>query len=72
MSSGAAWDGYNEPDSDINRFARIFALGGSMNQFAATLTRDTEPGTYNRYNSTDTQVLGMLLTQATKAPSPII
>lgn len=67
MSSGAAWDeDYNEPDSDINRFARIFALGGSMNQFAATLTRDTEPGTYNRYNSTDTQVLGMLLTEATK------
>lgn len=66
MSSGAAWnEDYNDPDSDINRFGRIFALGGSLNDFAATLTRDNEPGTFNRYNSTDTQVLGMLLVNAT-------
>lgn len=66
MSSGAAWnEDYNDPDSDINRFGRIFALGGSLNDFAATLTPDNEPGTFNRYNSTDTQVLGMLLVNAT-------
>jgi len=66
MSSGARWnEDYSDPDSDINRFARIFALGGSMDEFAATLTRENEPGTFNRYNSTDTQVLGMLLTNAT-------
>lgn len=66
MSSGAAWnEDYNDPDSDINRFGRIFALGGSLNDFAATLTRENEPGTFNRYNSTDTQVLGMLLINAT-------
>lgn len=66
MSSGAAWsEDYNDPDSDISRFGRIFALGGSLNEFAATLTRDNEPGTFNRYNSTDTQVLGMLLVEAT-------
>jgi CubicO group peptidase (beta-lactamase class C family) len=66
MSSGAAWnEDYNDPDSDINRFGRIFALGGSLNDFAATLKRDNEPGTFNRYNSTDTQVLGMLLVNAT-------
>ena len=36
-----------------------------MNKFAITLTREMAPGTYNRYNSTDTQALGMLLTAAT-------
>jgi len=58
MSSGARWnEDYNDPDSDINRFGRIFALGGSLNEFSATLSREVEPGTFNRYNSTDTQVL---------------
>lgn len=66
MSSGARWnEDYSDPDSDINTFGRIFALGGSLNAFAATLERERPPGTYNLYNSTDTQVLGMLLTQAT-------
>lgn len=66
MSSGASWnEDYGDPESDINRFGRVFALGGSMNDFAATLVPDLPPGTYNRYNSTDTQVLGMLLTKVT-------
>ncbi|AWY99795.1 6-aminohexanoate-dimer hydrolase [Rhodobiaceae bacterium] len=66
MSSGAAWsEDYNDPESDINRFGRIMALGGSFNEFAATLKREYEPGTHNHYNSTDTQVLGMLLVNAT-------
>lgn len=66
MSSGAAWnEDYSDPDSDINKFGQILALGGSLNEFAATLKREREPGTYNHYNSTDTQVLGLLLTRAT-------
>ncbi|MBO6544644.1 MAG: serine hydrolase [Alphaproteobacteria bacterium] len=66
MSSGARWnEDYSDPDSDINRFGQILALGGSLDAFAATLEREREPGTYNHYNSTDTQVLGMLLTAAT-------
>ena len=66
MSSGASWnEDYGDPESDINRFGRVFALGGSMNEFAATLVPELPPGTFNRYNSTDTQVLGMLLTKAT-------
>jgi len=66
MSSGAAWsEDYNDPESDITRFGRIMALGGSFNEFAATLKREYEPGTHNHYNSTDTQVLGMLLVNAT-------
>lgn len=66
MSSGARWnEDYSDPSSDINRFAHIAAHGGSFNAFAATLERQREPGTYNLYNSTDTQVLGMLLVAAT-------
>ena len=66
MSSGAAWnEDYSDPNSDINKFGQILALGGSLNEFAATLKREREPGTYNHYNSTDTQVLGLLLTKAT-------
>ena len=66
MSSGAAWDeDYGALDSDITRFGFTMARGGSMDDFAASLTRDREPGTYNRYNSIDTQVLGMLLVRAT-------
>lgn len=66
MSSGARWnEDYSDPESDINRFGRIFALGGSLNAFAATLENQRPAGTYNLYNSTDTQVLGMLLVNAT-------
>ncbi|MDG1312027.1 MAG: serine hydrolase [Porticoccaceae bacterium] len=65
MSSGASWnEDYGDPESDISRFSRIFALGGSMNEFAATLQPEKPSGTYNRYNSTDTQVLGMILSNA--------
>ncbi len=66
MSSGARWnEDYSDKNSDINRFGRIFAFGGSMNDFAGTLVREREPGTFNQYNSTDTQVLGMLIVSAT-------
>ena len=66
MSSGASWnEDYGDPNSDINRSVRIFALGGSLDEFAASLTKENSPGTFNRYNSTDTQVLGMLLREAT-------
>jgi CubicO group peptidase (beta-lactamase class C family) len=67
MSSGAGWDEtYGDPKSDINRFGRILALGGSLNEFAISLEREREPGTYNHYNSTDTQVLGWLLSVVTE------
>ena len=69
MSSGAAWnEDYNDPDSDINRFGRILGAGGSFSEFVTTMTREREPGTYNRYNSASTQVLGSLLLAATGRP----
>lgn len=69
MSSGAGWnEDYSDPNSDINRFAAITAQGGSFNAFPATLERAREPGSFNLYNSTDTQVLGMLLKRVTGVP----
>ena len=69
MSSGASWsEDYSDPDSDVNRFARTFALGGSLDAFVGTLRREHPPGTFNRYNSMDAQVLGMILRRVTGKP----
>ncbi len=66
MSSGARWnEDYGDPDSDINRLGRIMAVGGSLAEFTGTLVRERPPGTYSSYNSTDTQALGLLLTEST-------
>jgi len=68
MSSGARWnEDYSDPESDIMRYGQVWAGvgGGSFDAFTKTLTREREPGTYNYYNSTDTQALGMLLSRAT-------
>ena len=67
MSSGASWnEDYSDPNSDINRSSKIFAIGGSLDEFSASLKKELKPGSYNRYKSTDTQVLGMLLREATR------
>ncbi|MFN3235870.1 MAG: serine hydrolase domain-containing protein [Pseudomonadales bacterium] len=66
MSSGAAWnEDYADPESDVMRMGRIMAIGGSLDEFTATVKPEKTPGTYNRYNSADTQALGMLLSRAT-------
>ncbi len=66
MSSGARWnEDYSDPDSDIMRYGAVMATGRSFDAFTASLERARPPGTYNYYNSTDTQALGMLLVRAT-------
>jgi CubicO group peptidase (beta-lactamase class C family) len=66
MSSGARWtEDYSDPHSDVVRFGRAVAFGRPLDAFATTLTREHAPGTYQRYNSMDTQVLGMVLRHAT-------
>lgn len=66
MSSGVGFDeDYAKYSSDINRFGRTVAFGGSMAKYARTLERAREPGTFHHYVSLDTQVLGMLLTRVT-------
>jgi len=66
MSSGVYFnEDYGDFNSDINRFGRVMALGGSFDEFAATLTTDREQGTYMHYVSIDTHVVGMVLRAAT-------
>ena len=66
MSSGARWnEDYSDPHSDVVRFGHAVAFGHSLDAFAASLPREHAPGTYLRYNSMDTQVLGMVLCRAT-------
>jgi len=69
MSSGARWnEDYSDPESDMNRFIRVFALGGSFDSLPPTMVRQRPPGSYNLYNSIDTHVLGMLLKKVTGRP----
>lgn len=66
MSTGVKFDEtYSDPNSDISRWFKTFALGESQDAFAATLMREKEPGTYNHYVSINTHVLGMILVKAT-------
>ncbi|MDR3500615.1 MAG: serine hydrolase [Parvibaculum sp.] len=71
MSSGVSWnEDYSDKNSDIARFGRTLAFGGSMVEFAKSLKRAHAPGTVNHYNSMDAQVLGLVLLHATgKTPS---
>jgi hypothetical protein len=66
MSSGVRWyEDYTDPNSDAVRFGAALSEPGSFDELAATLPRECEPGTYNRYNSVDTHVLGMVLVNVT-------
>jgi hypothetical protein len=66
MSSGARWnEDYSDPASDLNRWMRLLADGGSIDAFAASAVRECDPGTVSRYNTTDTHVLGMVVRGAT-------
>ncbi len=69
MSSGIEFnEDYEDPNSDINRFARATAKGSSFRDFAKTLKNGKKQGTYNHYVSLDTQVLGMILESVTDMP----
>jgi CubicO group peptidase (beta-lactamase class C family) len=66
MSSGVKFDEtYSDPNSDINRYWEDFVFGGSQDEFATTLENERPPGTYNKYVSIDTHVLGMIIVKAT-------
>ncbi len=71
MASGVYFnEDYLDYNSDINKMGRVLALGGSMDEFAASLkNRGWEPGSRNHYVSIDTHVLGMILRAATGQPA---
>ncbi|MCL6416811.1 beta-lactamase family protein [Aestuariirhabdus sp. Z084] len=67
MSSGVYFnEDYGDFNSDINRFGRVMALGGSFDDFAASLTSEREQGNFMHYVSIDTHVIGMVLRAATQ------
>lgn len=64
MSSGARWnEDYSDPTSDVFRLGAAVG-GGSLDEFVAAMSREFEPGTVCRYNSADTQALGLILANA--------
>lgn len=67
MSSGIGFnEDYSDRNSDVNRMGAIsLGLGGSLESFLISLENERDPGTFNRYVSSDTQVLGMVLREAT-------
>lgn len=66
MSSGIGFDEtYSDPQSDIQQYWQGFVFGESQDQFTSTLTNERPAGTYNKYVSIDTHVLGMILVKAT-------
>ncbi len=67
MSSGVTFDeDYLDYNSDINRMGRVVALGGKLDDFAASLQDSfTTPGETWQYVSIDTHVVGMVIRGAT-------
>lgn len=72
MSSGVLFnEDYLDFWSDINKMGRVLALGGSMDEFAASLEeRKREQGKVREYISIDTHVLAMVLRAATGKKLP--
>ena len=67
MASGVRFDeDYGKFSSDINRFGRMMAMGGSFSDFAASLKNERTPGTYLHYVSLNTQILAMMLVRTTR------
>ncbi|WP_170585347.1 serine hydrolase domain-containing protein [Ruegeria arenilitoris] len=67
MASGVTFDeDYLDPKSDINRMGRVVALGGELDDFAASLKDSfAAPGETWQYVSIDTHVIGMVIRGAT-------
>lgn len=66
MSSGARWsEDYSDPNSDARNLMQAMAgEGGDLDDFVRNMHKELEPGTVCRYNSGDTQVLGLLIRSA--------
>lgn len=68
MSSGVRWnEDYADLKSDIVQSV-VAILLGSQDEFTKDVPREFEPGTYNRYSSIDTHVVGWVLRGATGKP----
>ncbi|KUJ80385.1 6-aminohexanoate hydrolase [Ruegeria marisrubri] len=72
MASGVTFnEDYLDYNSDINRMGRVVALGGELDDFAASLKDSfAEPGATWQYVSIDTHVIGMVIRGATGRSVP--
>lgn len=69
MSSGARWnEDYADPDSDIHRFGAAMSGALTLDDFVHGMENEHPPGSLCRYNSADTQALGMMLAGAVGRP----
>lgn len=70
MTSGVEWnENYLDPSNDINRFTKALSQGTpTLMELAAGCQSEVPPGTQCRYQSINTQVLGLLLEEATGTP----
>ena len=67
ISFGARWlEDSSDPKSDVNQFGAVMAGEQTLDAFVASIRPDVPTGTQCKYNSADTQSLGMLLRAATK------
>ncbi|MEM0953273.1 MAG: serine hydrolase [Pseudomonadota bacterium] len=68
MSSGVKWaEDLRRLDSELIQSILAFRTG-SLDEFTASVEREFEPGTHNRYSTIDTHALGMVLRGATERP----
>lgn len=68
MSSGVQWvEDFGDLNSELVQSIVAMRLG-SLDQFTAGVPREFSPGTYHRYASIDTHVVGMVLRAATGKP----
>ncbi|KJC63666.1 serine hydrolase domain-containing protein [Agreia bicolorata] len=66
MSSGARWtEEYDDPTSDVFQLSAAQTGYGSFEDVVAAMVRERNPGELSRYNSGDTQALGLLIRSAT-------
>jgi hypothetical protein len=66
MSSGVKWDeNYQKFNSDINKMGRLLAIGGSLDEMATQLKKESTPGVKFHYVSMDTHVISMILRRVT-------
>lgn len=66
MASGARWDeNYADPSSDISRLMDVMHGRETVEGLVGAMVKDVPPGSVCRYNSGDTQALGLLVERAT-------
>lgn len=71
MTSGAGWnEDYDNPESDVALFAQHTSDDGGSNlvSYMSSLPRAHEPGTVWNYSTGETNLIGILVSQATGKP----